>query len=144
MISHCRKAIFHGLQRMWSDTGLKLWDRSTDFAVKIIKLCETIREHDSLVNQLERSSTSIGTNLHEANCAHGRADFTAKLQIALEECYETEYWLALFVKSELVEQDAAKEWYRQCGRIRKRLIRRTDASKYHIRQFSAVSFMPFP
>jgi four helix bundle protein len=42
---------------------------------------------------LERSATSIGANIHEANYAHGKPDFIAKLQIALKECYETEYWL---------------------------------------------------
>jgi four helix bundle protein len=78
---------------------------------------------------LERSSTSIGANIHEANYAHGRADFTAKLQIALKECYETEYWLELFVKSELVGQDAAKELYRQCGTIRRILIASINTAK---------------
>ena len=45
----------------------KLRDLSTDFAVKVIKMCEGIKGHYSLVNQLERSSTSIGANIHEAN-----------------------------------------------------------------------------
>ena len=58
----------------------KLRELSTDFAVKIIKLCETIKGHYSLVNQLERSSTSIGANIHEANYAHSKADFVAKFQ----------------------------------------------------------------
>lgn len=57
----------------------KLRDLSTDFAVKTIKLYEVIKGHYSLVNQSERSSTSIGANIHEVNYAHGRADFTAKL-----------------------------------------------------------------
>lgn len=100
----------------------KLRDLSTDFAVKIVKLCETIKGHYSLVNQLERSATSIGANVREANYAHGKADFTAKLQIALKECYETEYWLELFVKSEIVSRDAAEELYRQCGTIRRILV----------------------
>ena len=69
----------------------KLRNLSTDFAVKIIKLCGEIKNHHSLVNQLERSSTSIGANIHEANYAYGKADFIAKLQISLKECYETEY-----------------------------------------------------
>ena len=45
----------------------KLVDLSMDFAIKIIKLCESIKGHYSLVNQLERSATSIGANIHEAN-----------------------------------------------------------------------------
>ena len=79
----------------------KLVELSMDFAIKIIKLCENIKGHHSLVNQLERSATSIGANIHEANYAHGKPDFIAKLQIALKECYETEYWLELFVKSDI-------------------------------------------
>lgn len=68
----------------------KLRDLSTDFAVKIIKLCEIIKGHYSLVNQLECSATSIDANIHEANYAHGKPEFIVKLQIALKECYETE------------------------------------------------------
>ena len=67
----------------------RLRDLSTDFAVKIIKMCDGVKGHYSLVNQLERSSTSIGANIHEANYAHSKADFVAKFQIALKECYET-------------------------------------------------------
>lgn len=80
----------------------KLRDLSTDFAVKAIKLTETIHGHRSIVNQLERSATSIGANIREANYAHGKADFIAKLQIALKECYETEYWIEIFVKSDIL------------------------------------------
>ena len=75
-----------------------------DFSVKIIKLCDTIKGHYSLVNQLERSATSIGANIYEANYAHSKLDFVAKLQISLKECFETEYWLEVFVRSELVEE----------------------------------------
>lgn len=107
----------------------KLRDLSTDFAVKIIKLCETIKGHYSLVNQLERSGTSIGANIHEANYAHGKNDFIAKLQIALKECYETEYWLELFVKSEIIDGEVAKDLYNQCGTIRKILISSVNTAK---------------
>ena len=64
----------------------KLRDLSTDFAVKVIKVCDGIKGYYSLVNQLERSSTSIGANIHEANYAHSKDDFVAKFQIALKEC----------------------------------------------------------
>ena len=50
----------------------KLRDLSVDFSVKVIKLCDVIKGHHSLVNQLERSATSIGANIHEANYAHGK------------------------------------------------------------------------
>ena len=107
----------------------KLFDLSMEFSIKIIKLCEKIKGHYSLVNQLERSATSIGTNIHEANYAHGKPDFIAKLQISLKECYETEYWLELFVKSDLIERETAKELYNQCGTIRRILIASINTAK---------------
>ena len=107
----------------------KLRDLSTDFAVKVIKLCDSVKGHYSLVNQLERSSTSIGANIHEANYAHSKADLIAKFQIALKECYETEYWIELFVKSELLNREIAKELYNQCGTIRRMLISSINTAK---------------
>ena len=107
----------------------KLRDLSTDFAVKVIKLCDSVKGHYSLVNQLERSSTSIGANIHEANYAHSKADFIAKFQIALKECYETEYWIELFVKSELLNHEIANELYNQCGTIRRMLISSINTAK---------------
>lgn len=107
----------------------KLVDLSMEFAIKIIKLCETIKGHYSLVNQLERSATSIGANIHEANYAHGKTDFIAKLQIALKECYETEYWLELFVKSDILNRETALEIYNHCGTLRRILIASINTAK---------------
>lgn len=112
----------------------KLRDFTTDFAVKIMKLSETIKGHYSLVNQLERSATSIGANVREANYAHGKADFIAKLQIALKECYETEYWLELFVKADILNRDAAAELYTQCGTIRRMLIASCKTAKENLKR----------
>ncbi len=107
----------------------KLRNLSVEFAVKIIKLCENIKGHYSLTNQLERSATSIGANIHEANYAQSKNDFISKLQIALKECYETEYWLELFVKSEFLDRESAKEIYNECGTIRKMLISSINTAK---------------
>ena len=107
----------------------KLADMSTEFAVKILKLTDSIKGHYSLTNQLERSGTSIGANIREAKYAHSKADFVAKFQIALKECYETEYWLELFAKSELIERETAKELYNQCGTIRRMLIASINTAK---------------
>ena len=107
----------------------KLRDLSMDFFVKIIKLCDNIKGHHFLANQLERSATSTGVNIHEVNYAHGKADFVAKLQIALKECYETEYWIELFVKSDLIEREMAKEIFTKCGTIRRMLIASINTAK---------------
>jgi len=110
----------------------KLRELSMDFAVNIIKLCETIKGHYSLVNQLERAATGIGSNIHEANYAHSRPDFIVKLQIALKECYETEYWLELFVKSEIINTEDTTTLYNQCGTIRRLLISSINTAKNNI------------
>ena len=107
----------------------KLKDLSMAFAVQAIKLCSTIKGHHALTNQLERSATSIGANIREANYAHGKPDFIAKLHIALKECYETEYWLELFVKAELVDREVAAVLYSQCGTIRRILIQSINTAK---------------
>ncbi len=107
----------------------KLVDLSMNFAVGVVKLCKNIKGHYSLVNQLERSATSIGANIHEANYAHGKPDFIAKLQIALKECYETEYWLELFAKSDLMDREIEKDLCDQCGTIRRVLIASINTAK---------------
>ena len=80
-------------------------------------------------DQLERSATSIGANIHEANYAHSRADFIVKLQIALKECYETEYWLTLFVRSGLANKETVKPLYDQCGTLRCLLVASINTAK---------------
>ena len=85
-----------------------LVDISTKFAVQILKLTDSVKGHYSLFNQLERSGTSIGANIREAKYAHSRPDFIAKLQIALKECYETEYWLEIAREAELLSADKTK------------------------------------
>ena len=107
----------------------KLADLSMDFAVKILKITDDIKGHYSLINQLERSATSIGANIREAKYAHSKADFVSKLQIALKECYETEYWLELIQKAEIFTQDIVKILLHDCGAIRRMLISSINTTK---------------
>lgn len=107
----------------------KLADVSTDFAVQILKLTDSIKGHYSLSNQLERSGTSIGANIREDKYAHSRADFIAKLQIALKECYETEYWIEIAQKSGILSVELAKYILHDCGSIRRMLIASINTAK---------------
>ena len=107
----------------------KLADMSIEFAIQILKITENIKGHHSLVNQLEKSATSIGANIREANYAHGKNDFIAKLQIALKECYETEYWLELFERSNIVQANNLKTAIHDCGTIRRMLISSINTTK---------------
>ncbi len=107
----------------------RLKNLSVEFAVDIIKLCEGIKGHFSTVNQLEKAATSIGANIREANYAQSLADFISKLQIALKECYETEYWLEIFEKADLIDTEKATKFSHRCGEIRRMLIASVNTAK---------------
>lgn len=107
----------------------KLAVASMDFAVKVLKLCDGIKGHYSLVNQLERSATSIGANIREANYAHSKPDFISKLQISLKECYETEYWLELMINADILTDEVVKALLHDCGSIRRMLVSSINTMK---------------
>ena len=100
----------------------KLANLSTEFAVRILNLTDSIKGHYSLANQLERSGTSIGANIREAKYAHSRADFIAKLQISLKECYETEYWIEIAQKAGIISDDIADGVLHSCGTIDRKSV----------------------
>lgn len=108
----------------------KLSDLSMDFSVEILKLCDGIKGHYSIINQLERSATSIGANIREAKYAHSKPDFISKLQIALKECYETEYWLELMCRAEILSDTSTL--VHNCGVIRKMLISSINTAKSNL------------
>ena len=87
-----------------------------------LDLANLVEGHYSLKNRFERSATSIGANIREANYAQSKADFLSKLQIALKECYETEYWLELFVKAQIVDESKVKKLLHDCGELRRMLV----------------------
>ena len=111
----------------------KLADISTEFAVQILRLTGLMKGHYSLCSQLERSGTSIGANIREAKYAHSKADFIAKLQISLKECYETEYWIEVGQKAEIITADAAKSVLHDCGSIRRMLIASINTAKENMK-----------
>ncbi len=111
----------------------KLADLSMDFAINILKITDTIKGHYAIVNQLERSATSIGANIREAKYAHSKADFISKLQIALKECYETEYWLELLQRLEILADDIIKKLLHDGGSIRRMLISSITTTKQNIK-----------
>ncbi len=104
-------------------------DLSMDFSVEIVNLCDLIKGKSALTNQIIRSGTSIGANIHEANYAHSRADFISKMQIALKECYETEYWLKLFVRTNLIDETVYSKLRNDCGKIRRLLVSSINTAK---------------
>ena len=105
----------------------KLRTQSMDFAVQIINLVKSLKEkRESIIsNQIGKSGTSIGANIREAKYAHSKADFTAKLQIALKECYETEYWLELLHQSGYIPNEMFHDIYKDCQELLRILIAAT-------------------
>ena len=108
--------------------------QSMDFAVSIINLVKTLKaKHESVIaGQIGRSGTSIGANIREAQYAHGRSDFIAKLQIALKEANETGYWLELLFKTAYISESEYKTLDAACTSIRVMLISSINTSKQSI------------
>lgn len=110
-----------------------LLEKSKAFALCIIRICNEIKREKResvLTNQLLRSGTSIGANIREAFYAHGKADFIAKLQIALKECSESEYWLELLMESGYCQDGSIME---QCVEVKKLLVASINTAKKNLR-----------
>lgn len=106
-----------------------LIEKSKQFALDIIKVCNEVKSkkrESVLTNQLIRSGTSIGANIREAFYGHGRADFIAKLHIALKECSESEYWIELLIESDYYDN---KEILEECIELKKLLIASINTAK---------------
>ena len=97
---------------------------SKKYAVDIIHLCGAMKSRGkaiAIINQLLRSGTSIGANIHEGNYASSKADFINKFQIALKECYETDYWLGVFHEAGIISKEEYDNAFLQCSKLRKLL-----------------------
>ncbi len=114
-----------------------LRDKSKDFAKQIVILCKNIKanfKEPVLTNQLLRSGTSIGANIHEAQYAQGKKDFISKLEIAQKECYETEYWLELLFETGYMTEAEYKPIQNGCGTIRRMLISSINTTKANMEE----------
>ena len=110
----------------------KLTEESLAFAKRIVMLCRELkakRIEYSLISQLMRCGTSIGANCHEAQYAQGTRDFVSKLEIALKECNETQYWLTLMFETGDIDENTYKTFYTDAGTIRRVLIASIRTSK---------------
>lgn len=109
-----------------------LISKSKLFALEIIKVCNKVKSakrESVLTNQLIRSGTSIGANIREAFYGHSKADFIAKLQIALKECSESEYWLELLIESGYYANRAILE---HCTELKRLLIASLNTAKTRV------------
>ena len=90
------------------NSGNAIADKSMDFAVRVVNLYRQLvleRNEYVMSRQLLRSGTSIGANVREAMSAQTKADFVAKMSIALKECNETGYWLELMTRTSFMTDE---------------------------------------
>lgn len=109
-----------------------LIEKSVDFGARIVKLNRYLvtEKHETVLSkQILRSGTSIGANINEAQYGNSKADFIAKLHIALKETAETEYWLRLLEKSEYLEHGMSDSLLRDCLEIKRILIASINTAK---------------
>ena len=100
-------------------------EESFAFAVRIVNLCKHLqKEHQEYIlsKQLMRSGTSIGANVAESQQAQSRADFVNKVNIALKEAYETDYWLRLLYATEYLNKKEYESIIVDCNELEKLLI----------------------
>ena len=99
--------------------------KSKEFAKSIVFLCRRLKNNHVegvLINQLLKSGTSIGANIHEAQYAQGTKDFISKFEIALKECNESEYWLELLHDTNCICTDEFHTLQKECIDLRRMLV----------------------
>ena len=95
---------------------------AVELTVETTAICDSMKGRSVFINQLLRSCSSIGANAHEAKYAQSKADFINKMEIALKECYETEYWLEILFKVCSLDEIVYKSLTNKCGTIRRKII----------------------
>ena len=122
-------------KNLMEKTSNKLVDLSVAFAVEILNLVKYLKgQRETIIcNQIGRAGTSIGANIHEAQYAHGKADFVSKLQIALKEANETSYWLLLLGKTNILSSAEYDRLENLCREIRITLIASINTTKQNLK-----------
>ena len=110
----------------------ELRTRAKVLALHVVSVCDEVdtrKGRGVLVNQIVRSATSVGANIHEANYASSKADFINKFHIALKECAETEYWVEMLVGCNAISAESAQSILQECGVIRRMLVKSISTAK---------------
>ena len=116
-------------QKVESMDNKTIKELAVELTVEITAICDSMKGRSVFVNQLLRSCSSIGANAHEAKYSQSTADFINKLEIALKECYETEYWLEILLRVNAINDSAYKSVSNKCGTIRRKLIASITTAK---------------
>ena len=119
-----------------------LIDKSIDFGARIVKLYRYLvkTKHETVISkQILRSGTSIGANINEAQYGNSKADFIAKLHIALKESAETEYWLHILQKSDYLDDNLSASLLNDCLEIKRILIASINTAKDNVNNITQES-----
>ena len=117
---------------MEQDIVNNIYDLSSDFAIRIIKLYQYLTEQKKeriISKQLLRSGTSIGANAFEGKNAYSKEDFTFKMNIALKEAGETGYWIDILHKTHYLDDAQYNSLFKDWNRIYAVLVKIVKASK---------------
>ena len=109
-----------------------LRDKAKEFAKEMVFVCRDMKKDNKeavLINQMLRSATSIGANIHEAQYAQGTKDFISKFEIALKEASETGYWLELLYRTKYIDEQTFKALSSKCTSLRAMLITSCKTAK---------------
>ncbi len=111
----------------------RLSELSMDFAIRIVRLSQQLENSNEYVlsRQVRKSGTSVGANLREAKFAQSKADFVSKLQIALKEAAETDFWLELLYRTSYLEAEAYQALNELCRQIRALLIASIKTARFN-------------
>ena len=107
-------------KQIMNDKTIK--ELAVELTVETTAICDNIKGRSVFVNQLLRSCSSIGANSYEAKYAQSTMDFISKMEIALKECYEAEYWLEILFKVNSIDENTCKKLINKCGTIRRKII----------------------
>ena len=119
-------------EMMEQDIVNNIYDLSSDFAIRIIKLYQYLTEQKKeriISKQLLRSGTSIGANAFEGKNAYSKEDFTFKMNIALKEAGETGYWIDILHKTHYLDDAQYNSLFKDWNRIYAVLVKIVKASK---------------
>ena len=97
-----------------------LEERTAKFGEEIIRFCKNLKQdpiNKSIINQIVRSSTSIGANYMEANAASSKKDFKNKIHICKKETQETKHWLRMMAQCEPSKKEILKNFWKECQEL---------------------------
>ena len=117
-------------------SNISIRDLAVELTVEITQICDNIKGRSVFINQILRSCSSIGANSAEAKYAQSPADFIHKMEIALKESYETDYWLEILYKTNSIDKETYIRLLNKCGSIRRKLIASITTAKANSEQQS--------